>query len=126
MKMMISRCGKWILLLCLGIVSLPLAGCWDRKEINDLALVTAAGIDKTDEEMIELSVQVFVPRSGGGGQLGQTGGTGSGPQSLVRSAAGKTVAEAMARLQERIPRTIFWGHTEVFIFGEAKDEMLNP
>ena len=117
--MMISRCGKWILLLCLGIVSLPLAGCWDRKEINDLALVTAAGIDKTDEEMIELSVQVFVPRSGGGGQLGQTGGTGSGPQSLVRSAAGKTVAEAMARLQERIPRTIFWGHTEVFIFGEA-------
>ncbi|MBR8644529.1 hypothetical protein KEH51_07950 [[Brevibacterium] frigoritolerans] len=53
-----------------------LSGCWDRIEITDLAIVTAAAIDKKDNDQIELSVQVFIPSSitSGGGQGGGSQG----------------------------------------------------
>ena len=108
-------------LLILSALALPsVSGCWDRKEINDLAFVTAAAIDRTEEGTVELSVQVFIPRAGGrGNQLGQSGGSeGGDSQTVVRSAKGKSIAEAMSRLQERFPRSIFWGHAEAYIFGE--------
>ena len=47
---------KRILLLLATLVSVPLlSGCWDRVEVNDLAIVTAAAIDKKDDNQIELS-----------------------------------------------------------------------
>ncbi len=50
-----------------------LSGCWDRIEITDLAIVTAAAIDKKGNNQIELSVQVFIPSSisSRGGQGGE-------------------------------------------------------
>ncbi len=98
------------------MTSLVLTGCWDREEVNDLALITAAGIDKNSDNKIKLSVQVFIPKQSGGG-MQEMGGS-DGGKTLVRSAEGITLADAMAKLQERIPRRIFWGHDEVFIFGE--------
>jgi spore germination protein KC len=117
--------AKWLaILLCLSTLSL--SGCWDRKEINDLSLITAAGIDKKSEKTIELSVQVFIPRAAGGGgsqSLGSNGnGGGSGGQTFVRSSEGVTIADAMSRLQEKLPRSIFWGHSEVYIFGRELAE----
>ena len=60
--------GSWFLFLHI----LLLSGCWDRSEVNQLAMVTAIGIDQKEEHRIELSVQVIVPRAimGGGGGLG--------------------------------------------------------
>ncbi|WP_158289290.1 Ger(x)C family spore germination protein [Paenibacillus flagellatus] len=99
-----------------------LAGCWDSREVNELAVVMAAAIDQADEQNIELSVQVYNPRTaGGGGQVGQmSGGSGGGAGAfVVRSAVGSTMADAMSKLQEKLPRQIFWGHGEVFVIGEA-------
>jgi spore germination protein KC len=95
-----------------------LSGCWDRKEVNDLALITAAGIDKVSDKSLELSVLVYIPKSAGSGQSMDGSGGGGAAQTLVRSAKGVTIAEAMAKLQEKLPRHVFWGHTEVFIFNE--------
>ncbi|RJS59050.1 hypothetical protein [Bacillus sp. PK3_68] len=44
---------------------LLLGGCWDRVEINDLAIVTAAAIDEKGVNRVELSLQIFVPKSMG-------------------------------------------------------------
>jgi spore germination protein KC len=110
-----------MVMLCSSI--LLLAGCWDRAELNDLVLILAAGIDKKTDSTIELSVQVFVPKSADGGQ-GMVGVGGEG-SSFVRSAVGKSIADAMAKLQEKFPRRIFWGHTEVYIIGRklAEDDI---
>lgn len=106
-----------IVLFCMAV--LTLAGCWNRVEINDVALVEAAAIDKTKDGKIELTVQNFIPRALGGGQgLGGGGGGGGAAQTFTRSAKGKTIAEAMSVLQEKFPRKIFWGQTEVFLIGE--------
>lgn len=55
---------------------LLLGGCWDRVEINDLAIVTAAAIDEKGANRVELSLQIFVPKSMGGQGQGQGGGGG--------------------------------------------------
>ncbi|WP_066367285.1 Ger(x)C family spore germination protein [Neobacillus fumarioli] len=84
-----------------------------------MALIMAAGFDIKSDHKIELSVLVFIPK-GGGSQQGMdvSGEIGGGEQTLVRSAEGVTSADAMSKLQEILPRKIFWGHTEVFIFNE--------
>ncbi|AOH53495.1 hypothetical protein ABE28_003955 [Peribacillus muralis] len=96
-----------------------ITGCWDRVEINDLAIVTAASIDKKDNGSIELSIQVFIPKSissgGGGGGPGQGAG---GATTLVKSDVGSNLSEALSKLQGKVPRKVFWGHCKVFVFGE--------
>ncbi|MFD0590252.1 Ger(x)C family spore germination protein [Paenibacillus sp. GCM10027627] len=116
------------LLACLLLPSL-LTGCWDRTEVNDLAIVTAAGFELTEDRKIKLSVQVFAPVSsvGGGASLG------SGPsiglnQALVESAVGINSADASAKLQELLSRKLFWGQADIFLIGEklAKSGIKDP
>ena len=111
---------KNVLLLLVICGTTPfLSGCWDRIEITDLAIVTAAAIDKKGNNQIELSVQVFIPSSisSGGGQGGSSQG-GSGVTTMVRFAKGSNIADALSKLQSKLPRKIFWGHCKVFVFGE--------
>ncbi|MGW8428070.1 Ger(x)C family spore germination protein [Peribacillus simplex] len=111
---------KNVLLLLFICGTTPfLSGCWDRIEITDLAIVTAAAIDKKGNNQIELSVQVFIPSSisSGGGQGGSSQG-GSGVTTMVRFAKGSNISDALSKLQSKLPRKIFWGHCKVFVFGE--------
>ncbi|GEN35586.1 Ger(x)C family spore germination protein [Aneurinibacillus danicus] len=109
-----------LVLFFLSIQTLLLSGCWDRTEVNDLAIITAAGFDVTDDHKLELSVNIFITNPSGGEQMGgMSGGDGGGAgQFIVRSAAGLTMADAVSKLQQMLPRKVFWGHNEVFIFGE--------
>lgn len=93
-----------------------LSGCWDRIEINDLAIVLATGIDY-EEGKVQLTSQIFVPRKAGGGDSSGSGGSPSGV-TMIRTAEGRTIAEALNRLQRKVPRNMFWGHCEVIIISE--------
>jgi spore germination protein KC len=104
-----------ILFVCVHLMLL--SGCWDRTEVNDLALIVGLGIDQKKDGKIMLTVQLVVPKSiGGGGQMG--GGGGGGGETIVRSGTGATVADAISNLQEKLSRRVFWGHTKVVVFGE--------
>lgn len=95
-----------------------LSGCWDRVEINDLAIITGAAIDLTDDNQIELTVQLFIPKAITIGGQGSGTGSGGGSVTFVKSHKGMNMADAMSKLQSQIPRRIFWGQCKVFIFGE--------
>ncbi|GMK38206.1 germination protein [Paenibacillus sp. CCS19] len=107
-------CRTLLIVLLSGIV---LSGCWDRMEINDLAIITAAGIDLTDNNRIKLSVQLFVPNPPSSEQSATSPASGSN-KTVVRDAIGLDMADATARLQERLSRKVFWGQADVFVFGE--------
>ncbi|ASN07388.1 spore gernimation protein GerC [Virgibacillus necropolis] len=98
-----------------------LSGCWDRVEINDLALVVATGLDKTDDDKIELSVQIVNPKAHKGGQ-GAGGGQGGTKPTIVKKVTGQTIFDARSKLQEKVPRRLFWGHNQVIIIGEKMAE----
>ncbi|CAH0121381.1 MULTISPECIES: Ger(x)C family spore germination protein [unclassified Paenibacillus] len=109
-------------LLCI-VTSLFLTGCWDRTELNDLAIITATAIDITDNNQVKLAVQIYVSKQGqasGGSQtqLEQQSSSGGPQNTVVIAAKGISLADAAANLQEQLPRKVFWGHNKVFIFGE--------
>jgi spore germination protein KC len=118
-NLLIWRKKGIVLLLC----SIPflLSGCWDRVEINDMAIIVATGIDLTDEGEIELSVQIINPSgfgtSGSGGSSGPGSSSGGTMVSLER-ATGKTIFDARSKLQEKVPRRLFLGHNRVIFIGE--------
>ncbi|MGO4544955.1 Ger(x)C family spore germination protein [Paenibacillus sp. 2TAB23] len=102
-------------LTCLCLVLAILPGCWDRIEVNDMALIMAVGIDKAKDEHIELTVQVFIPNPSSGGS---DGGSNEG-RVYTLSRTGMTLPDALSVMQRELPRTFFWGHAKAYIFGEA-------
>ncbi|WP_167201833.1 Ger(x)C family spore germination protein [Paenibacillus sp. BK720] len=115
--MKINRLSRILsLALCLGAL-LMLIGCWDRREINDVAFVLAGGADK-EGDLIRISV--LIPLTGNMGTANSGGGGGSGGQKpyTIKTETGKTVSEAVSKLQYRLPRHLFFGHRRVIIIGE--------
>lgn len=109
------------ILLVLILLMMPfLSGCWSRIEVNDLAFVTAAGIDKMEDGKIRLALQVAIPRMlGAAGQGGFGGEKDIGAKAVwVISEKGETILDAYRRLQEKLPRRIFFSHSAIIIIGE--------
>lgn len=119
---------KGIYVFCLTVCMFLLSGCWDQKELSNLALIDGVGIDKAKDGQVEVTVSIAVPigQSGGGaGAAGGGAGAGAGGTHIVlaRHATGVTVAKAMEQLQTQIPRKIFLGHLQAIVISEkaAKD-----
>jgi len=98
------------------VTILLLSGCWDRTELNDLAMITALAFDKAENNQIQTTVQISIPQSQGGGMMG--GGSGSTPKTVTQSEKGYDVTDALSKLQRKVSRKLFWGQCKVFIFGE--------
>ncbi len=117
-----SRAAKCLtkLVVVFSLISI-LTGCWDYKEVNDLAIVMATAIDKTEDDLIEVTLMVYMPNpsssSNSEGSSGQSG------NNHIISIKADTFADAISELEIRIPRKIFWGHSNIFVFGSelAKD-----
>lgn len=105
-----------MLLVVVFSISL-LTGCWDRVEVNDIAIVTAIGLDLIKEDQIRLSLQIAIP-SKLGPTGGSGGGTGDGSSTYIISETGNTVSEAYRNLQMKISRQIFFSQSRVLLIGE--------
>lgn len=113
------------LLLLSAVLMLPISSCWSRVEVNDLAIITAAGIDKTEDGKIRVTLQIVVPKllgqggvSGGGGGAGGGGGGDRKGATVVVSEKGETVLDAYRKLQEKVPRRLFYSHSRAVVIGE--------
>ncbi|WP_379150822.1 Ger(x)C family spore germination protein [Paenibacillus sp. sgz5001063] len=111
----IYRASELLRLLSVLVILVMTTGCWDRKEMDDLALVMASGVDLMEDGQIEVTLQIALP-SGMPSTL-KAGGGGQKPVVVV-SAKGKDSLEAIDRLQQQMSRFIYFGHREVFIIGE--------
>ncbi|MBU8713813.1 MULTISPECIES: Ger(x)C family spore germination protein [Brevibacillus] len=98
-------------LLCLTLVFL-LGGCWNRKELNDLAICVGIGIDKV-KTGYSVSVQVVDPAE----VAANKGKPGRAPVTLF-TMSGATVFEALRKMTTISPRKIYMSHTRMLILGE--------
>ena len=112
-----KRILLFILVICL------LSGCWGRTEVNNIAIVSATGLDLTENDLIRVTLLLAVPRL-----VGTSSGNGGGESKLettagwVVSEQGKTVTEAYNKLQGKLPRKIFFSHNRVIVIGEKLAE----
>ena len=94
---------------------LPLGGCWSRKELNELAIIMAAGIDRAPNNQILLTLQIARPSAFSSGS--QKSGT-QNNNTWVIAQTGETVMDAERYLDSKISRRLYWGHDIILIFGE--------
>ncbi|MDQ0229951.1 Ger(x)C family spore germination protein [Metabacillus malikii] len=103
-----------IKVVLLFIMTVILGGCWDRVEVNDIAIVTAIGLDLYEDDKLRLSLQVAIPS-----KLGPTLSGGNGESgTFIISETGANVSDAYNNLQEKIGRQIFFSQSRVLLIGE--------
>ncbi|MFM9281388.1 Ger(x)C family spore germination protein [Paenibacillus jiagnxiensis] len=108
------KAGKVLLLL---ICSCLLGGCWDRKEVNDVAFVLGTAVDKEGEEyrttlQIALPSQLSTAGTSGGG-----GGTSGDRSYYLESKTGTTMRESNDKEQENTSRKLNYSHRRTLILG---------
>ncbi|WP_366922852.1 Ger(x)C family spore germination protein [Metallumcola ferriviriculae] len=113
---MLKRKLKIGILVLLTAALLFNGGCWSRQEIEELAIVTAAALDTTPNNDIQLSVLIIKPSALAGGQSG--GGGGEENPTILVTATGKTISEATRNITKTLSRRIFWSHNRLILIGE--------
>ncbi|RIE05272.1 Ger(x)C family spore germination protein [Cohnella faecalis] len=98
-------------LLAIALASI-LNGCWNRREMNELAIAVGMGIDKIGEQY-RVSVQVVVP-----GEVTSQKTAGRSPVTLYKTESA-TVFEASRKLTTISPRKIYFSHLRLFVVGES-------
>lgn len=93
---------------------MPLAGCWDRKELNELALTMGLGIDKVGNKYV-VTAQVVNP----GEVSSQKGGAGSRAPVITFESKDQTVYEAIRKMTKESPRKIYASHLRILVIGES-------
>lgn len=95
-----------ILFLCCFIT-----GCWNYKELNQLAIVTGMSIDIDEDNKYSVSFMVANSKK-------KESESNSGTESIVYKGTGKTVTEAVAEIERILPKELYLGHLEVIIFSD--------
>lgn len=112
---------KRFIAVILVLNTIFLSGCWDSRELNELGLVMAVGVDKEKGgDLYTVTAQVAKPSSASG-QGGKSGGGGEQPV-WVGSAQGKTIFEAVRNMAKFSSRRIMWAHNNIIIIGESLAE----
>lgn len=113
--------GRRVVLSLLLIASLLVTGCWNRRELNDIVLVTSIGLDKgkhDDEYKATFQVINSGEVAGGGGGGGESPGGKSTPF-ITYSGTGKTLFEAIRKTSTKVPRQMFFAHVATIVVGES-------
>jgi spore germination protein KC len=124
--------------MLLFLLPLLLSGCWDRREIEERAVVLAISVDMAkpadaDQEsdvthlrkvfptpghpLIRIAAQIAVP---GRIPLGPGEGGGSNTKPVwVLEAVGHTIDDAITTMQQQVSDPLFYGHLRVIVVSEA-------
>ncbi len=105
-------------LKCLAIATLFITlttGCWDRSEIDDLAIVLATGLDLSDEGNIVVTSQFLTPVS----STAPTAQGGDSDSFTIISVETQSIHDSMRQIQRKLSRTMYISHRKVLVIGEA-------
>jgi spore germination protein KC len=97
------------------ICTLWLTSCWDRQEVNDVAIVLTTSIDLEDDGTYRISYLLPLPRHLAGSTQG---GSAGGKPYYVDSESASTISDAMSKVQTRMSRRITMSHQRTIILSE--------
>lgn len=111
----LSRTRRLLLLLQASLLLL-LSGCWDAKEIQDVAYVSAIGVDYEDH-----TYRVYVQLISFGNVAkteGASSGTAQKAPIWIGTGVGKSLNEAFYDLYSTSQLRLFWGHVTSLVYSE--------
>ena len=105
-----------IIFLLIILNLFTLSGCWDIREINELGLVTAVGIDKADSpNKYSVTVQIANPNT----SSSSDGQSNAKSELWIGTEEGTSIFEAVRKLANVSSRRVMWAHNTVVIIGES-------
>lgn len=99
---------KAVLLITSVFLMLMLSSCWNYREVNEMAIVIGAAIDKGVKESYMLTVEL----------LDVSGGPQTQISTKFLSVEGETVFDAVRRLISFEGKRGYWGHIRILIISE--------
>ncbi|REK76437.1 Ger(x)C family spore germination protein [Paenibacillus paeoniae] len=103
---------KAIRLLLLGSLLLLQTGCWNRVELNDIAIISATGVDWENGKWV-LTNQIVIPKA----ISGQAGG-GRTAAVNVFSSTGDNFRIAISKASQESSRRLYFSHNQIVIIGQ--------
>jgi len=102
------------LIIC---IILTCSGCWDRRELKSLAIISGFAIDRVPgTNQVQVTVQILNISKVSSGSQG--GGEGQGGGAVLISAQGPTVYEALLECTHKTSRQLFFPHAQVLLISE--------
>ncbi|MGP4059377.1 Ger(x)C family spore germination protein [Halobacillus sp. H74] len=95
---------------------LLLTGCWNSKELDELGIVVALGVDKTEDGKYELVTQVINPS-----EIATDAPTTRPPVSIYKS-RGDSLFEAFRHMTEKSPRKMYLSQLRLLVIGKTMAE----
>ncbi|MGF7032933.1 spore germination protein KC [Paenibacillus mucilaginosus] len=108
------RCSWPCTLAGVLAISLLTTGCWNRRELNELAIASSMGFD-VGEKGVTVSIQVIDPGEITNKSGGSTGGR--APVTLY-DAHEETVFQAIRSITTKSPRKIYLSHLRIVVISE--------
>lgn len=113
-----------LLFISLLVSALLMSGCWDSKEVEDLAVSTLVAWDRVTvdgQDLWQISTHILDLRV----SQGSVGKEDSRAQEILLKGRGMTIQEAFNNLIKRLPATDFLEHNVAIIIGErvAREEL---
>lgn len=108
---------KFVFYLTLILLTLAfLTGCWNRKELNDILIVQAVGIDKNQSGQFKLTYQVLKPKV----LKTPTNIPSSFQQKGVWcfSSTGKSIFDAIRNTTLSSDKKLFFSHNKIIVISE--------
>jgi spore germination protein KC len=97
---MIKKTACVILIL----MTLLLEGCWNNRDITDLGIITALGIDKASNGNFELTFQIISPSSQGGSQSGSSQST--------------TMFDATRNIIPKLSKKVYYSQIQLLVISD--------
>lgn len=99
-----------------------MGGCYDSKEIDERNFVISVGIDKSDNEKIEVALGIAKPETKSESSVSEE----------IKTIEGETFAQAIKLTSSTDSQSMYFGHTKNIVFGseilndaDAMDEILD-
>ena len=102
------------ILILLLLMQTILTGCWNRRELNSLAIVQAIGLDRTKDGQISLTVELIKPA-----EIKSDKGGGGGKGTWTLTSQGETVFDAFRNATLQSSRKLLISHNKIVIIGEG-------
>lgn len=108
-----KKMKKPIFYLAILSCLLLLSGCWNRRELNELALVVGIAIDKEENDKYKVTVQVVDP-----GEIASSNGGGGRMPVTTYNEMGENMFETVRRMTTITPRKLYFSHIQMVVISE--------
>lgn len=96
------------ILLLVFLTAIMLSGCWNYREIEQLAIVSGIAVDKFEQDQYEFTVEL----------VDVSGGKETAPSSKILTMTGETMFDAARNSISVSGEKLYWSHSNIIIVSE--------